>query len=135
MRAEVCVGAVAVVDDRLLLIRRGHGPAAGEWSVPGGRVEGGETLAEAVVRELAEETGLEGMCEDLVGWVERIGDDHHYVILDFRVTVLDGPDAVLKAGGDAADAAWVPLDEVSHLSLVEGLAEFLHEHGIVPVIA
>src|SRR5438270_12839511 len=97
LKAEVCVGAVAVSDDRLLLIRRGHGPAAGEWSVPGGRVEGGETLAEAVVRELAEETGLEGVCEDLVGWVERIGDDHHYVILDFRVTVVDGPEAVLQA--------------------------------------
>jgi ADP-ribose pyrophosphatase YjhB (NUDIX family) len=126
---------VAVVEDRLLLIRRGHGPAAGEWSVPGGRVEWGETLAEAVVRELAEETGLEGVCEDLVGWVERIAEDHHFVILDFRVTVLDGPETVLKAGGDAAEAAWVPLDEVAHLALAEGLAEFLHEHGIVPVIA
>jgi 8-oxo-dGTP diphosphatase len=134
LRAEVCVGAVAVVDDRLLLIRRGHGPAAGEWSVPGGRVEGGETLAEAVVRELYEETGLEGVCEELVGWVERIGDDHHYVILDFRVTVLDGPDAAVRAGSDAAEAAWVPVDEVAQLALTEGLVEFLHEHGIVPVI-
>ena len=132
MRPEVCVGAIAVADDQLLLIRRGHGPAAGEWSVPGGRVEAGETLAEAVVRELAEETGVEGVCDRLVGWVERIGPDHHYVILDFAVIVLD-PGAV-AAGGDAAEAAWVPLDEVPHLRLVDGLAEFLHEHGIVAVI-
>jgi len=134
MRAEVCVGAVAVVDERLLLIRRGHGPAAGEWSLPGGRVQGGETLAEAVVRELAEETGMEAVCEDLVGWVERIGEDHHFVIFDFLVTVLDEPDAKPTAGGDAAEAAWVALDEVSHLTLTDGLAEFLHDHGIVPVI-
>ncbi len=129
------MGAVAVADGRLLLVRRGHGPAAGEWSIPGGRVEGGETLAEAVVRELAEETGLEAVCDDLVGWVERIGDDHHFVILDFLVTVLDGPDKLPQAGADAAEAAWVPLGEVAHLRLTEGLAEFLHEHGIVPVIA
>jgi ADP-ribose pyrophosphatase YjhB (NUDIX family) len=128
------VGAVAVLEDRLLLIRRGHGPAAGEWSLPGGRVEAGETLAEAVVRELAEETGLEAVCDDLVGWVERIGDDHHFVIFDFRVTVLDGPEAEPKAGGDATEAAWVALDDVAHLRLTDGLAEFLHEHGIVPVI-
>lgn len=134
MRPEVCVGAVAVVDDRLLLIRRGHGPAAGEWSLPGGRVEAGETLAEAVVRELAEETGLEAVCDDLVGWVERIGDDHHFVIFDFLVTVLDGPEKSPEAGADAAEAAWVALDEVTHLRLTEGLAEFLHDHGIVPVI-
>jgi 8-oxo-dGTP diphosphatase len=136
VRPEVCVGAIAVADDQLLLVRRGHGPAAGEWSIPGGRVEGGETLAEAVVRELAEETGMEGVCEDLVGWVERIGPDHHYVIFDFAVTVLLGPDDPgPTAGSDAAEAAWVALDEVSHLRLAEGLAEFLHEHDIVPVIA
>src|ERR1700737_4609256 len=86
VRPEVCVGVIAVDDGRLLLIRRGHGPAAGSWSVPGGRVEWGETLAEAVVRELAEETGLEGVCDQLVGWVERIGDGYHYVILDLRGT-------------------------------------------------
>lgn len=135
MRPEVCVGAVAVMDDRLLLIRRGHGPAAGEWSLPGGRVEGGETLAEAVVREVAEETGLEAVCDDLVGWVERIGADHHHVIFDFYVTVLDGPETGPTAGSDAAEAVWVLLDDVTHLALTDGLAEFLHEHDIVPVIA
>jgi 8-oxo-dGTP diphosphatase len=129
---EVCVGAIAVDNDRLLLIRRGHGPGAGEWSVPGGRVERGETLAEAVVRELLEETGLEGVCDDLVGWVERVGDEHHFVILDFRVTILDARDPV--AGADAAEAAWVDLNEVADLRLVEGLAEFLHENGILTVI-
>lgn len=128
------MGAVAVVDDRILLVRRGHGPAAGEWSVPGGRVEGGETLAEAVVRELAEETGLEGVCEDLLDWVERIGADDHFVIFDFRVTILDGPETTPRAGGDAAEAAWVALDQVAYLTLTEGLAEFLHVHGILPAI-
>jgi mutator protein MutT len=131
-RPEVCVGAIAIDNERLLMIRRGRGPAAGEWSVPGGRVEGGETLAEAVVRELAEETGIEGVCNELVGWVERIGPDHHHVILDFFVTVLEGHKPV--AGDDAAEAAWVPLDQVVDLPLVEGLAEFLHDHDILSVI-
>jgi len=133
MRPEVCVGAIAVAEERLLLVRRGYGPAAGTWSVPGGRVEVGETLAEAVLRELVEETALEGVCDGLLGWVERMGPDHHYVILDFTVTILET--ASPRAGDDALEAEWVPLDEVAHRRLADGLAEFLHEHGIVPVIA
>jgi 8-oxo-dGTP diphosphatase len=128
-RPQLCVGAIAVDQDHILLIRRGRGPAQGHWSVPGGRVEGGETLAEAVVRELAEETSLEGVCDSLVGWVERIGDGYHYVILDFRVTILAAGDPV--AGSDAAEAAWVQLDQVADLNLTDGLAEFLHDHGIL----
>ena len=61
-RPEIAVGAIAVRGDELLLIRRGHGPAAGEWSVPGGRVEPGEPLSVAVLRELKEETGLAAVC-------------------------------------------------------------------------
>ncbi len=132
-RPELCVGAVALVQDRILMVRRGHGPGAGLWSVPGGRVEGGETMAEAVVRELLEETGLVGVCEDLVGWVERIGADYHYVIADFRVSVpsLTPP----SAASDAAEAAWVPLREVAELPLVDGLVEFLRDHGVLSVFS
>lgn len=97
--------------------------------MPGGRVEEGETLAEAVVREVAEETGLEVVCDHLVGWVERISPRRHFVILDFSVTVLDAGEPV--AGDDAAEAAWVPLEHVAELPLVRGLGGFLAEHGIV----
>jgi len=133
-RPELCVGAIALHDGNLLLVRRGHGPAAGEWSVPGGRLEAGELVAEAVVRELREETGLEGVCGELVGWVERVDPDgdHHFVILDFEVTVLD--DAEPVAGDDAAEACWVPLDQVADRRLVDGLAEFLHDQGIIEII-
>jgi 8-oxo-dGTP diphosphatase len=132
-RPQLCVGAVAVDDDQILLVRRGRGPAQGEWSIPGGRVESGETLAEAVVRELAEETGLGGVCEGLAGWVERVGDGYHYVILDFYVTVIEEGEP--KGGDDAAEAAWVPLADVADLRLTEGLAEFLHDRGILPAFS
>ncbi|MEL7209109.1 MAG: NUDIX domain-containing protein [Actinomycetota bacterium] len=131
-RPELCVGAVVVDDERLLMVRRGHGPAAGTWSIPGGRVESGETMAEAVVRELREETGLDGLCGGLVGWIERTEDDHHHVILDFRVDLLS--DAVPSAGDDAAEAAWVPLSDVADRRLAPGLAAFLADHGIIDTL-
>jgi len=131
-RPETCVGAVATRGNDLLMVRRGHGPGAGLWSVPGGRVERGETLAEAVVRELEEETGQEGLCGPLLGWVERIDDEYHFVILDFEVVVLSTEDPV--AGSDADEARWVPVWEVPELRLVEGLAEFLADHDIIETL-
>jgi ADP-ribose pyrophosphatase YjhB (NUDIX family) len=125
----VAVGAVAVVDDAILMVRRGRGPAQGEWSVPGGRVEAGEPLHVAVVREVHEETGLEVVVDRFLGWVERFGDDH-FVILDFSVTPLDVT-RPLVAGDDAAEARWVPLGELGDLRLVDGLFEFLHDTGVV----
>ncbi|MGC1512573.1 MAG: NUDIX domain-containing protein [Acidimicrobiales bacterium] len=130
---EICVGAVTIAEGRLLLVQRGQDPGRWEWSVPGGRVQMGETLAEAVIRELREETGVEGLCGQLLGWVERIDDDRHFVILDFLVDVLDREEPV--AGDDAIAARWVHLHEVAEMNLVEGLAEFLHEHGVLDVIA
>jgi mutator protein MutT len=128
-RPIVAVGAVVVDHDRLLLVRRGRSPAAGSWSVPGGRVEAGETLAEAVTRELREETGLEGVCGPMLGWVERFDEDEHFVILDFEVTLVGDDQPV--AGDDAAEAEWVELHAVAERALVDGLAEFLHDHGII----
>jgi mutator protein MutT len=127
---QLAVGAVAVVDDRLLLVRRGHGPAAGEWSVPGGRVEDGESVAAAVVREVAEETGVEVVVDDLLGWVERFDGDEHFVILDFAVTVLD-PDAPVHAGDDAVEAEWVPLADLGDYRLVAGLVDFLRDASVL----
>ena len=83
------------------------------------------------MRELREETGVEGVCTGLIGVAESIGDNHHHVILDYAVEVLPA-DAV--AASDALEARWVPLHEVAEYDLVDGLAEFLHEHGILETI-
>ena len=128
---EVAIGGVVVHDDALLLVRRGHGPAAGEWSVPGGRVHVGEGLHEAVVREVQEETGLDVVVDRFLGWVERIGDEHHFVILDFACVPLDGDQPII-AGDDAAEAAWVDFADLDGLALVAGLLDFLLETGCVP---
>jgi 8-oxo-dGTP diphosphatase len=128
-RPELAVGAVCTHGEALLLVRRGRGAAQGEWSVPGGRVEWGETLHEAVVRETYEETGLEVVVDHYLGWVERIDDPYHYVILDFAVTPLD-PGQQAVAGDDAAEVAWVPFGDVADLRLVAGLYEFLRDHAI-----
>ncbi len=131
-RIEVAASAVAVVDSHLLLVRRSAGSErAGSWAVPGGRVEAGETVREAVVRELREETGLRAECGEFVGWVERVGEGFHYLILDFVVALLDPPERAV-AGDDADAVAWVPLGQVLAWPLVDGLGAFLVEHGVVP---
>ena len=128
-RPTVAVGGIAVVDGALLLVRRARPPQAGSWTVPGGRMEPGESLAQAVERELLEETALEVRCGGLVGITERRGPDYHYVILDFRVTPIGSTRP--RAGSDAAAVAWVPLGEVGSLDLVDGLEEFLVGHGVM----
>lgn len=131
----VGVGAVVVDDERLLLVRRANPPFAGTWALPGGRVEAGETVAEAVTRELREETGLEGVCGRLIGVVELLPeetDGPHLVVLDHEVTLFESAEPV--AGSDANAARWVYVGDVVDLPLAPGVAEFLHDHHIIDTI-
>jgi 8-oxo-dGTP diphosphatase len=125
-----CVGAI--INDRrgrLLLIKRGHEPDAGLWSLPGGRVEPGETDEQAVVREVSEETGLSVVCDRLVGSVMRPGLDGAIVdIRDYSVTVTGGE---LAAGDDAADARWVSPADLARLPVTSGLIEALSGWGVL----
>ncbi|MBX3286083.1 MAG: NUDIX domain-containing protein [Actinobacteria bacterium] len=129
------MGAVVVDDGRLLLVRRSAPPGPGTWAVPGGGVEAGETLAEAVTRELREETGLEGACGPLIGVVEVLpeqGEGRHVVVLGFEVRLFEAAEP--SAGDDALVARWIPLVDVADLVLAPGLAEFLHDHAIIETI-
>ncbi|HWF41291.1 MAG TPA: NUDIX domain-containing protein [Acidothermaceae bacterium] len=128
------VGAIAVRDGALLLIRRGHAPSRGRWSLPGGRVEPGETAREALVREMAEETGLVVEVGDLVGEVTRPGPNGvMYRIQDFRVTLAS--DNALAggavAGDDAADVEWVPLADLAKRPLSAGLLRTLRQWAVL----
>jgi ADP-ribose pyrophosphatase YjhB (NUDIX family) len=130
-----CVGAV-IKDEagRLLLIRRGHEPAAGLWSIPGGRIEPGESDASALVREVLEETGLTVVPGRLLGEVERPGLAG--AVLDIRdyLAVVTGGE--LAAGDDAADARWAAPAELARMeargALTSGLTEALTCWGVLP---
>jgi 8-oxo-dGTP diphosphatase len=124
-RPICAVGAIAFDGDgRVLLVRRGQPPNQSAWSVPGGRIEPGETVCDAVVREMAEETGLEVGVLGLVAafdWIERAPGGElrrHFVILDHLVEVRGGE---LAAGDDAAEAAWFAPDELDRIPTTEGL--------------
>jgi ADP-ribose pyrophosphatase YjhB (NUDIX family) len=118
-------GLVHDSDGRLLLVQRANDPGAGRWSVPGGRVEPGEDDAAALVREMAEETGLTVQPGPLVGRVRR----GPYDIGDYRCTVLGG---TLRAGSDALAARWCTATEMAELPLVEGLLDTLREWDVLP---
>ncbi|HYB87222.1 MAG TPA: NUDIX domain-containing protein [Streptosporangiaceae bacterium] len=125
-----CVGAI-VTDDtgRLLLVRRGHEPEMGRWSLPGGRVNPGESDRQAVVREVHEETGLRVEPGRLVGAVERPAPDGAvFDIYDYAAGVSDGR---LAAGDDAADARWVHPRDIDGLELTTGLARTLAGWGVL----
>jgi len=118
-RPTVAVGAI-VFDDAgsVLVIRRGKPPGEGQWTVPGGHLEPGETIARGVAREVAEETGLVVEVGPLVEVVERIGDDYHFIIHDHIARVVGGE---LCAASDASDARFVTADELAQLHTTDGL--------------
>lgn len=136
-RRIAAVGAVVRDDrDRLLLIRRGREPGLGLWSLPGGRVEPGESARAAVVREVEEETGLRVVVTGLAGYLERPGPDEVvFQIEDFYARVEPGQDAHhLVAGDDATDAGWFAAHRLGALDLVDGLVEALVEWGVLPLV-
>jgi ADP-ribose pyrophosphatase YjhB (NUDIX family) len=118
---------------RYLLVRRGREPARGSWSVPGGRVVPGETDAEAVAREVREETGLDVEVLELVGYVERPGrDGATYAIHDYRCRLTAGSDpAAARAGADAAVVGWLHEPALRARTTSTGLVETLQEWGVL----
>ncbi|OFW19528.1 MAG: NUDIX hydrolase [Acidobacteria bacterium RIFCSPLOWO2_02_FULL_65_29] len=121
-RPVIGVGAVILDGDRVLLVKRGHAPLKGEWSLPGGAVELGETLEDALAREVREETGLEvtiGAVLEVFDRIDRTSDGriaYHFVIVDFACAPAGG---LLAHASDAEDARWVSVGELGAYQVTE----------------
>ncbi len=122
----VGVGAVILRGGEILLLQRGNEPARGQWTIPGGVVEVGESLDAALLREIKEETGLEAGENWLIDVVDQVHHDkggkieYHYVIIDYVVAAKGEP----KASSDAAALKWVALDEVENQDLTSSFRRF-----------
>jgi ADP-ribose pyrophosphatase YjhB (NUDIX family) len=127
----VGIGIVIVNDGKIVLAKRGNEPGKGKWSIPGGLVELGESITNAVIREAKEETSLNVADPKLVDVVDTVSLDaenkimYHYVIVDYFVKVKDG---VLKADSDADELHWVPFEEVENYVLTSSFREFFRSN-------
>jgi len=110
---------------QILLIQRNQPPAMGFWSIPGGKLEPGESLAEACQREIKEETGLDTEVKNIVAIVERRVEGFHYVIIDYLVQLADEENSQPVAQTDVSEARWVSLEQLFDYDLVSGLAEII----------
>jgi 8-oxo-dGTP diphosphatase len=147
-RPMVGIGGVVIYEERALLIRRGSEPLLGQWSIPGGSLELGETLVEGVARELLEETGVQVKVGAMIEIFERIftetpgrvGDGverprYHYVIVDYLCERISGE---ARAGGDAVEVAWAREEELDGFGMtltamrVLGKAFAMYRAGLKP---
>jgi ADP-ribose pyrophosphatase YjhB (NUDIX family) len=130
-RPLVGVGALIFKDGKLLLIRRGAKPGQGRWSIPGGLVELGERVYDAVVREVKEECGLDVEVERLVDVFDSITRDekgrirYQFVVVNFLAKIKGGN---LKNADDVLEARWVPIDEVEKYNLTNSFRAFFKKH-------
>lgn len=127
------VGAVIVDQGCVLLVKRGHAPLKGEWSLPGGAVELGETLEAAVAREVLEETGLIVEVGPVVEVIDRVHRDangrveYHYIVVDYLCQVSAVADAGPIAGSDADDVQWVPIEDLAALRVQATAIAVIHK--------
>ncbi|MFZ2170837.1 MAG: NUDIX hydrolase [Methylococcaceae bacterium] len=122
----LAVGGIVFNNQKqVLMIKRNQPPAMGFWSIPGGKLEPGESLAEACQREIREETGLETDIKNIVAVVERRIEGFHYVIIDFLAILMDETDILPIAQSDVAEARWVSIERLNDYNLVTGLTEII----------
>jgi mutator protein MutT len=130
-RPHVAVGAVIIRDRKVLLARRAKDPFKGEWSLPGGAVELGETLTAAVRREVREETGLDVRVGKIAGIFDRIcpdeqgGVEYHYILVDYACRPISGSG---QAASDAEEVAWFSAQEVETLTIQQNTRELILRH-------
>ena len=117
---------------QVLLINRDKPPAQGLWSVPGGKLEAGESLIECCRREMQEETGLDVEVLSIVAVVERRIENFHYVIIDFLVQLVDDQNFIPIAASDVSEARWIDLEKIEDYPLVKGLFEIIQRTANQP---